>query len=93
MLRFIRKKVSSERDKFIAQLIIGAYFYVIRSYEYCKTPGEPQSIIITTDHINFMLSLNKCLINISSSNSKATSVQIVFGIQKNLEMEEPVSNY
>ena len=74
ILRFIKKKASSKRDHFISNLMIGAYFFVMRSCKYSKTSREPRSTIITTNHITFMQPSDKCLTNVLYSNSKVTLV-------------------
>ena len=93
MLWFIKKKASSERDWFILKLMIGVYFFAMRSYKYSKTPGEPRSTIITSNNISFFKQIDNRISSCSFTDSSASSLQIIFQIQKNLEFDEPVSNY
>lgn len=43
IIKYILKKASSNRSRFIAHLIPSAFFFVIRLYEYDSTLGEPRT--------------------------------------------------
>ena len=92
MLQFIRKKASSSRDKFISHLLTGTFFFAMRSCEYVLTSGKLRSKIITSDYILFYKSFNNCIKSTPSTDTTASSVQIHFEMQKNLEQDESVSN-
>ena len=49
MLCFIKKKLNLSCNKFIANLIIWAYFFAMLSCEYLQTPKKPKTNIITLD--------------------------------------------
>jgi len=93
MLRHIKKKAASPRARFLANLVIRAYFFAIRSCEYSKTPGFHQTEVLTMNRISFIRNDHRYLRTVDTFDPNAGSVQITFGIQKNLEMDEPVSNY
>ena len=93
ILCFIYKKALDIRDKFISYLLTSAFFFIIRSYKCIKTLGEPWSKIIISNHINFIKIKNKILLSMNHADLKASLVQINFKMQKNLDQDEPVSNY
>ena len=80
LLRVIKKKVRSTRDLFIVYLLIGAFFYAMRSCKYVATTGELRMKIITTDRIHFFKSKGSSILSTSYLDSTASSMQIIFGI-------------
>ena len=68
------KRAKANRDIFIAYLLIGAYFFAIRSCEYVVTPGEPWTHIMTSDHILFFWILNGKIIQVPFSDSKVNAI-------------------
>ena len=53
LLRIIKKKDKSIYNIFITHLIVGAFFYAMRSCKYVTAPREPWTNIISTDRILF----------------------------------------
>ena len=92
ILKTILRKAKSARDIFIAHLIISAYFFAMRSCKYVATPREARTKILTTNRIIFYCKASNIINEVHHSVSTANAMQIIFSIQKNLEVEEPISN-
>ena len=80
MLHNIKKKAVSPRARFLVNLVIGAYFFATRSCEYSKTPGFPQTEVLTIDRILFMRNDHRYLCTVDAFDPNAGSVQITFRI-------------
>ena len=49
IIKSIIKKVNSSYEKFIKYLILGTFFFAVRSYKYVATSGESRIQIVTSD--------------------------------------------
>ena len=90
-LRRLLRGASSKRDKFIANLIVGAFFYACRSCEYVLTSGDPRSRIIRAQDVRFFYIKSGQAITVPAGSARATGVQIHFRMQKNLSAEDRIS--
>jgi len=91
-LRLILSSAKSPRQLFIAHLIIGAFFFACRVCEYTTTPNEPRSKIIICGDIQFFTKSDNQL-RPSLIKKQASSMSILFRMQKNLEANEKISNH
>ena len=93
MLQSMLNLAKSAQDIFIVYLIIGDFFYAMCSCKYTKTNGKPRTIIVTTDCISFYKKMHNRIQQTTFNDHTASSMRIIFKIQKNMEVEEPVSNH
>ena len=93
MLKLIKKKAKSGRDSFIALLLIGVFFFTMRSCEYVVTPEEPRTQIINSDCFNFFQQSKSKNTIVKFNNFSTNVMQIIFKMQKNLETNELISNH
>ena len=93
MLKLIKKKAKSSRDSFIVSLLIGAFFFAMKSCKYIATSREPRIQIITSDCFNFFWCSKDRNTLVKFNNSSTNAMQIIFKMQKNLETNKLISNY
>ena len=92
VLRFMNDRASSDLDKVIATLLIGAHFFAMRSCEYLKTSSREES---KRTHIlrikNFTFIKNQKVVPIKSKRiMSADLVRIVFEFQKSDKRNQSV---
>ena len=90
-LRVMLKSAKTKRDTFIANMIIGAFFFACRSCEYVRTPGEPRTRTIAAADVKFFRIRNGKIEITGPDASRATGVQLHFRMQKNMSAEDRVS--
>ena len=90
-LRVMLKSAKTKRDTFIANMIIGAFFFACRSCEYVRTPGEPRTRTIAAADVKFFRIRDGEIEITGPDASRATGVQLHFRMQKNMSAEDRVS--
>ena len=93
VIRKIIKDAKTEKEKHIADLIGGAFFFACRSCEYCNVPGtERKTKIIEIGNVQFFKG-NRELHHLDKLLHCADSVSVTFVLQKNDSMYETVTQW
>ena len=92
--QIVRQAISSSLalDIAIAQLVVGAFFFAMRSCEYSKVTGERRTKLLTIGNIRFYKD-RRALSQDSTLLHLAESVSITFVMQKNEERDETITQH
>lgn len=98
VIRRCRTKGRNERDRHAGRLIAGAYFFAMRSCEYCKVSGERKTTNVALIDIEFrkgrqVLRHDGTISSLLTCLQFADTVSIIFRLQKNKEKEDTVTMY
>ena len=90
-LRHIIHHAVNTRDKFVENLLAGAFFFACRSCEYVKTAGTPRTQILLASDIRFFRITEGSVRQVEVTATDMDAVQIRFRIQKNLSAEDMIT--
>jgi hypothetical protein len=78
-------------DRAIGQLVVGAFFFAMRSCEYSSVPGERRTKLLELRNIHFYFKKNSELSAASTFLYLADCVSIPFFFQKNEQRDETIT--
>lgn len=92
MVRAIASRTLTEEDKAIGQLVVGAFFFAMRSCEYSKVSGPRRTKLLCLRNIQFYRGRTR-LPHSHRYLQQADSVSITFEFQKNDERDVTITHH